>query len=304
MTPVIRRHLGSKQLRPCGPLYRGGTKRRYGHRMQHALFLPIFGELANPAVVAQLAAEAEETGWDGVFVWDHIAYSAPVSAIADPWITLSAVACATERLRLGPMVTPVPRRRPVKLAREAVTLDALSGGRFTLGVGIGDDGAREFSGTGDETERKIRGAMLDEALDVLTAAWSGTEVHHYGPHYVLDGLSILPRPIQLPHPPVWVAMRYGNRAPLRRAARHDGAFPIGVQSPDQLAEVVHEIEEVRRNLVPSPGADRAFDVAVTGKPGDDCRPYAAAGGTWWMVSFSPYDVGAAEVRAVLRDGPP
>lgn len=272
--------------------------------MHHALFLPIFGELADPGVVAQLAAEAEAAGWHGVFVWDHIAYSAPVSAIADPWITLAAVACATERLRLGPMVTPIPRRRPVKLAREVVTLDALSSGRFTLGVGIGDDGAREFSGTGDETQRKVRGAMLDEALDVLTVAWSGAEVHHSGPHYKLDGLSILPRPVQLPHPPVWVAMRYGNQAPLRRAARYDGVFPIGVGSPDQLAEVVHEIQQVRRSRAPSPGGDPAFDVAITGRPGDDWRPYAAAGATWWMVSFSPYDVSAAEVRAALRDGPP
>lgn len=281
--------------------------------MQHALFLPIFGELADPAVVADLAAEAEEAGWDGFFVWDHMAYSPPVTAIADPWITLTAVAGATSRLRLGPMVTPLPRRRPAKVAREVATLDSWSGGRVTLGVGIGDDGAREFSGTGEQVDPKIRGAMLDEALDVLTAAWSGAEVEHRGEHYVLDGLSLGPRPVQRPHPPIWVAMRYGNKAPLRRAARYDGVFPIGVDSPAKLREIVDAVQVLRSQqaagfpLGDGPSLDHSsqrFDVAVTnGHLGNDWRPYADAGATWWLVSFSPYDVSAAEVRSVLRDGP-
>ena len=83
--------------------------------MRHAVFVPIFGELADPLVVARLAADAEAAGWDGFFVWDHIAYR-QVDDVADPWVTLAAVACATETLRLGPMVTPLPRRRPLKVA--------------------------------------------------------------------------------------------------------------------------------------------------------------------------------------------
>ena len=103
--------------------------------MRSALWLPLFDGLADPVVVARLAAEAEEAGWHGVFVWDHLSWRAPVRQVADPWITLAAIAAATEHLRLGPMVTPLARRRPAKIARETATLDVLSGGRLTLGAG-------------------------------------------------------------------------------------------------------------------------------------------------------------------------
>jgi len=128
--------------------------------VQHALFLPLFDELAEPSVVATLSAQAEQAGWDGVFVWDHLAYREPVVDVADPWITLAAIACATSKVRIGPMVTPLPRRRPVKLAREITSLDRLSHGRVTLGVGIGGDGAGELSSTGEQLDAVVRGAML------------------------------------------------------------------------------------------------------------------------------------------------
>jgi hypothetical protein len=135
----------------------GGQRRRFAC-MEYALFLPIFDELADARGVAQLAAEAEQAGWDGVFVWDHVAYRAPVQAVADPWVVLAAVAMTTERVRIGPMVTPLARRRPVKLAREVATLDRLSGGRLVLGVGLGGDGSRELSATGEQTDDRVRAA--------------------------------------------------------------------------------------------------------------------------------------------------
>jgi alkanesulfonate monooxygenase SsuD/methylene tetrahydromethanopterin reductase-like flavin-dependent oxidoreductase (luciferase family) len=139
--------------------------------MRSALWVPLFDELADPLLVARLAAEAEELGWHGVFVWDHLAWRPPMRAVADPWITLAAAATATERVLLGPMVTPLPRRRPTKLARETASLDLLSGGRLVLGVGLGSDRfGREFSATGDEVDDRRRGAMLDEALAILDAA--------------------------------------------------------------------------------------------------------------------------------------
>lgn len=264
--------------------------------MRYALFVPPFDELADPRLVAGMAAEAEERGWDGFFVWDHITYRDPVRALADPWVTLSAVATATGSIRFGPMVTPLPRRRPVKVARETATLDLLSQGRLVLGVGIGGDRSREFSGTGEEVVDKVRGAMLDEALDVLKAAWSGEPVQHRGEHYVVDGIRFLPTPVQRPGPPVWVAMRYGNAAPLRRAARHEGVFPIELESPDQLATCVHDIVEQRGDL-------DGFDVMAEGFAGADPAPYEQAGATWWAVAF-PLEVTAAEVRGAMRDGPP
>ena len=267
--------------------------------MRHALFLPLFDELAEPAVVVRLAVQAEEAGWDAVFVWDHVSYRPPVVGAADPWIVLAAMACATETVRLGPMVTPVPRRRPIKLAREVATLDRLAGGRVTLGVGLGGDSSGELTATGEELSDKVRGQMLDEGLSVLQAAWSGEPLTHRGEHYTADGLTVLPTPIQRPGPPIWVAMRSGNPAPLRRAARFDGIFPIELTGPDQLAEIVTTVADLRTTA----GRTGVFDVAAGGPPGTDQSGYAEAGATWWMAGFSPFNLRADEVRGVLRDGP-
>lgn len=262
--------------------------------MKSALFLPIFDALSDPRVVARVAAEAEEAGWHGVFVWDHISYREPVRAIADPWVTLAAIASATSTVRLGPMVTPLPRRRPVVVARQVATLDQLSEGRLVLGVGTGGDGAGELTATGEQLDGRARGEMLDESLQVLRAAWTGTRVDHHGKHYVVDGIEILPTPVQPDGPPVWVAARFGNAKPLRRAAQHDGVFPIEVETAGQLAEVIADVQALR----PDPAAP--YDVAIGGR---DPGPFAAVGATWWCASFSPYDVTLDEVRGVLRDGP-
>ncbi|RZQ64983.1 LLM class flavin-dependent oxidoreductase [Amycolatopsis suaedae] len=265
--------------------------------MRAALWLPIFDELADPRVVTRLAVEAEEAGWHGFFVWDHLRWGTSELPVADPWITLAAVAGATSELRIGPMVTPLPRRRPAKVARETSTLDVLSGGRLTLGVGIGSDrfGA-EFSGTGEQLADRARGAMLDEFLDVLTTAWSGDEVHHRGEHYTVDGLRFLPRPVQRPGVPVWAAGFPGNLKPLRRAARLDGFFPVHLDGPGQLADVAGTIGELRTD--PGP-----YDLVVALAPGTDPRPYADAGATWWLTDISPAEVSVDRVRAILRDGP-
>ena len=167
--------------------------------------MPIFDALADPALVARLSAEAEKAGWDGIFLWDHVRWREPVLEVADAWITLAAIATATQAIRLGPMVTPLARRRPVKVARETATLDRLSGGRLTLGVGLGSDrSGNELSITGEELDDRRRAGMLDEALEILTAAWSGEPVYHRGEHYTVDGMRFLPRPVQRPGVPVWV----------------------------------------------------------------------------------------------------
>ena len=266
-------------------------------RPRSAIWLPLFDELADPAVVARLAAEAEAAGWDGFFVWDQVCWRAPVRQVADPWIALAAVATATERLRLGPMVTPLARRRPAKVARETATLDLLSGGRLTLGVGLGSDrfGA-ELSKTGEQLDDRRRGRMLDESLAILAAAWSGEPVHHRGEHYTVDDIAFLPRPVQRPGVPVWAAGFPGNLKPIRRAARLDGFFPANLTHPDQLAEIVATITDLRS------GVAGPYDIAV-GLPLDaDPAPYVAAGATWWLPEFDP-GVPLDTVRGVLRAGP-
>jgi alkanesulfonate monooxygenase SsuD/methylene tetrahydromethanopterin reductase-like flavin-dependent oxidoreductase (luciferase family) len=266
--------------------------------MRSALWLPLFDELADPLTVARVAAEAEEAGWHGVFVWDHIRWRAPVRQAGDPWITLAAIATATERVRLGPMVMPLPRRRPAKVARESATLDLLSRGRLTLGVGIGSDRfAQELSKTGEELDDRARGQMLDEALEILTTAWSGEPVHHHGDHYTVDDVEFLPRPVQRPGVPVWIAGFPGKVKPMRRAARCDGFFPVNLEHPDQLAEVVAAVTELRQ--------DRAapFDVVASLAVGVDPAPYAEAGATWWLPEVDPEAVTLDQVRGLVRDGP-
>lgn len=265
------------------------------------IFFPLFDELADPLAVARLAGAAEEAGWDGLFVWDHIRWVGP-TAVADPWITLAAVAMATSRLRFGPLVTPLARRRPAKVARESATLDVLSGGRLVLGVGLGSDRfAGEFSSTGEELDDRVRAAMLDESLDILRAAWSGDAVTHRGDHYVVDEVAFLPRPVQQPGVPIWVAGFPDNAKPRRRAGRYDGYFPVNLTSADQLASNVAELDEVR-SAVGTPGAP--FDVVVALAPDDDPAPYLAAGATWSLSSFEPDTATVDAVSAVIAAGPP
>lgn len=263
--------------------------------LRSALWLPLFDELAAPLVVRRLAAEAEEAGWDGCFVWDQLCRRAPVRQVADPWITPAAI--ATERIRLGPMVTVLPRRRPAKVARESATLDRLSAGRLTLGVGLGSDRfAGELSRTGEELDARRRGRMLDESLGVLAAAWSGEPVRHRGEHYTVDDITFLPRPVQRPGVPVWAAGFPGNAKPIRRAARLDGFFPADLDHPDRLAEVVGALTDLRQ------GRMAGYDIAVGLPLGVDPDPYARAGATWWLPELEP-GVRLDTVRGVLRDGP-
>jgi alkanesulfonate monooxygenase SsuD/methylene tetrahydromethanopterin reductase-like flavin-dependent oxidoreductase (luciferase family) len=260
------------------------------------LFLPPFEALADPLTIARLAAEAEESGWTGVFVWDHLRWCEPVSAIADPWISLAAAATATSRIRLGPMVTPLPRRRPAKVAKETASLDRLSGGRLTFGVGLGSDNyGNEYTKTGEEVDDRRRASMLDESLDIITRAWTGDEVVHRGEHYTVDGVRFLPKPVQQPRIPIWVAGLIGNKKPRRRAARFDGYFPVFLEHPDQAAEARAELRAL--------GTKDDFDFVVPLAPGTDPAPYLAAGATWWLVEFPWASTTVDLVRGVIRDGP-
>jgi alkanesulfonate monooxygenase SsuD/methylene tetrahydromethanopterin reductase-like flavin-dependent oxidoreductase (luciferase family) len=270
--------------------------------MRSGLFLPLFDPLADPAVVARLAAEAEVAGWDGFFVWDQIRWRQPVAAVGDTQVTLVAIAAATERIRLGPLVTPLARRRPVKVARETAALDLLSRGRLTLGVGLGADHfASEYSMTGEELDDRRRAQMLDEALQILTAAWSGEPVHHRGQHYTIDGMRFLPRPVQRPRVPVWVAGFPGKPKPMRRAVRYDGFFPVNLDSADELAEIVAELRALREGAGRTPA--EPYEVVAALEPGTDPAAYGEAGATWWLVAPEWERISVDQVRGVIRDGP-
>jgi alkanesulfonate monooxygenase SsuD/methylene tetrahydromethanopterin reductase-like flavin-dependent oxidoreductase (luciferase family) len=219
-------------------------------------------------------------------------------------VTLGAIAYATERLRLGALVTPMARRRPWKLAREIVTLDHLSAGRMVLGLGVGGDRLGEMEGFGEETDIRVRAEMLDEGLELLEELWTGEPVHHAGEHYQVQARPFLPRPVQRPRIPVWLGARWPNRRPIRRAARWDGVFPIAIE-PEQLAEMVAEIDTLR-------GAGAGpFDVCVGDVPGADPGPWERAGATWLLTELGPtyWPEGGGptpsvhELRAAVEAGP-
>jgi alkanesulfonate monooxygenase SsuD/methylene tetrahydromethanopterin reductase-like flavin-dependent oxidoreductase (luciferase family) len=257
--------------------------------------LPPFGELADPRVLSDLAVTAEGSGWDGFFLWDHIRRPPEDPAdVADPWICLSAVAAVTSTLRLGPMITPLARRRPQKVAREAATLDHLSQGRLVLGLGLGVDTDGELRRFGEETDPTRRADMLDEGLDVVCALWSGEEVSHRGNYYTVEAVRFLPRPVQQPRVPVWLAARPGPARPLRRAARFDGLFPIE-PSPDELARMAEVVVEARGDL-------RDFDIAVLDYEGVDLTGLERQGATWAMRRVLPGDR-LAEVSRLAAAGP-
>jgi alkanesulfonate monooxygenase SsuD/methylene tetrahydromethanopterin reductase-like flavin-dependent oxidoreductase (luciferase family) len=282
--------------------------------MRYAVNVPNFEDYSDVRTVAALAADAEAAGWDGFFVWDHLTFvKAWRLRIADPWVLLTAVALATERLRLGPMVTPLPRRRPWKLARETVTLDRLSGGRLILGVGLGEPPEDEYGSFGEPTDPAVRAAMLDEGLQVLTGLWSGQTVSFQGRHYQVDRVAFRPTPVQRPRIPIWVAGARPRPGPLRRAARFDGSCPLKVDAQGELA--VLEPDELRELLAvvhrhrEDPAAP--FDVLLGGTTPPDpaaaqamLEPLAEAGMTWWQETVDPRQTDLATFRRRVRQGPP
>jgi alkanesulfonate monooxygenase SsuD/methylene tetrahydromethanopterin reductase-like flavin-dependent oxidoreductase (luciferase family) len=272
--------------------------------MRFAIDTPNFGDYSDPRLLAELAQKAETAGWDGFFLWDHIGarWAFP---IGDPWVALAAMAMTTERIKLGTLVTPLPRRRPWKLARESVTLDHLSNGRFILGVGIGSDIEKEYSCFGEAGDDRLHGAMLDEGLDVLVGLWSSEPFSYSGEYYDIEQAHFLPPPVQSPRIPIWVADVWPHKRPLHRAAAWDGVVPFAADralTADEIRNIVSYIK--RRRISPEP-----FDVAFgfpdidTNLTAECLQAYAQAGVTWWL-ECSSWNHSLTEVQERIRRGPP
>lgn len=261
-------------------------------------------------MLATLAREAEDAGWDGFFIWDHINVNWP-APVADPWIALAAIACATSRIKLGAMVTPIFRRNPWKLARETVTLDHLSGGRLIFGYGLGEDMFGEISSFAGELNARARAAMLEEGLAILTGLWSGEKFSFSGKYYNVSDVQFLPAPLQKPRIPIWGAGTWPRKGPMRRAARFDGVMPMSGDiekplTPGQVSEIALFFREHRTS-----GA-QAFEIISDGEtPADDraraaetVAAYEAAGATWWIESTLPWKQSLESFRARIAAGPP
>jgi alkanesulfonate monooxygenase SsuD/methylene tetrahydromethanopterin reductase-like flavin-dependent oxidoreductase (luciferase family) len=264
--------------------------------MQFGISLPPFGDFADPRFLMDAARRAEAAGWDGFFLWDHMFFDPSFHPNIDPWVGLAAVATATTRMRIGTLITPIARRRPWKLARETVSVDRLSNGRLTLGVGLGEPPQWDFGFFHEETDAKLRARKLDEGLDILTGLWRGEPFRYQGEQFQLEKVTFKPTPIQQPRIPIWVGGFWKNLPPMRRAARWDGYYPIkeaGGMQPDDWREALAYIRQHRTS-------DAPFDlVGHTELPADPdeararLREHAEAGVTWWMQPVNPWDMGAS-----------
>jgi len=285
--------------------------------MRYMVEVPNIGEFAAPEVFADVARRTEEAGWDGLLVWDHVAGEKGLNwEIADPWILLTAAALATRRIRLGTAITPVARRRPSKLAREVTTLDRLTGGRMILGAGLGTPVAGEYGSFGDTTDTRVLAERLDESLHALDLLWSGKPVTYRGNQVTIDDVHFLPAPLQRPRVPVWVGGMWPNKAPMRRAARWDGAIPamkdFAAGRPPGVSEVRDLMLFLRACRAENGLADKPFDIALgglspAGPAGPDLAgPLSDLGVTWWVerVLWGD-DMGRAEpVIRRIEHGPP
>jgi alkanesulfonate monooxygenase SsuD/methylene tetrahydromethanopterin reductase-like flavin-dependent oxidoreductase (luciferase family) len=265
--------------------------------MKYGVYLPNFGPYGDVHVLANLAQDAELAGWDGFFIWDHIAGWGFALDMADATVALTAIALRTRTIRFGALVTPLPRRRPHKVAREMASLDQLSHGRLIFGAGIGG-GQDEWDHLGEETDLRKRGAMLDEALEVITSLWSGEVINFQGKYYRVQDTAFVPRPVQQPRIPVWIAARWPHKAPIRRAMSWDGLFPLfESEGEHELAEINQCMAYVRQLRE---GIDTPFDLVYAGCPTTPAEnldlalatvsQYQALGFTWWLENINPYAI--------------
>jgi hypothetical protein len=256
--------------------------------MKFSVTVGAVGDGRDPRGLAELARAVEDSGWDALFLEDYLVYQGDASRPTyDPWICLAAMAVATERIRIGTTVTPLPRRRPWKVAAEAVALDHLSGGRMVLGVGIGDPGDPFMEGKSP----RVLAEMLDEGLELIDRLWSGELVTFTGKHYRLEGVQLTARPVQEPRIPVWVGGNMLVPAVRRRILRWDGscAYKGSTDAPQRITP----------DDVLSLSADGAREVKVSG---GEPEAFAEAGASWWGQWIAP--MGVEETLAIVRHGPP
>lgn len=268
--------------------------------LQRGIAVPCFAE--DPMELAGLGIEAERAGFDGFFLWDHIVFSNTGDGppIVDPWLVLAVVAAGTTRIKLGTMITPVPRRRPWQLAKETTTLDRLSDGRLILGVGIGSPAYGDFGIFHEPDGERDRAELLDEGLDVLAGLWTGERFSYQGKHFTLDPVRFTPPPVQRPRPRVWVGGVLPAPGPIARAARWDGMVPIRFAGGSLIRPSAADIADVGARIAAARGtaargsAATAFDLVVWAEVAlepaavpEIAVPYQASGATWWIETAKP-----------------
>ncbi|MFX1326121.1 MAG: LLM class flavin-dependent oxidoreductase [Promethearchaeota archaeon] len=278
--------------------------------MKFAIYTPNFGNGVNPLDLAEFALEAEKAGWDGFFLWDHLVFMEGLNVpVLDPWVALSAIAMKTKKIKLGPLITPIARRRPWKLAREVLSLDYLSNGRLILGVGLGAP-EYDFVTFGEDYDNIIRAKKLDEGLTVLLGLLSGEEYSYEGEYYKIRNVKFFPSPVN-DRIPIWIAGMWPNKKPLQRAAHYDGVFPISSSWSEQISS--NDVKQIIEYISLYRKRKNDFDVIITGETPSNradatriIEPFEKEGVTWWCESINLFRFKNSEEKMLerIRQGPP
>lgn len=239
--------------------------------MKYGIVLPVWQLSLKDAET--LALKAEELGLDGVFTPDHILAPAATrqhygATWPDPFSLLAYLAGRTRRIQLGASVIVLPYRNPLVTAKAAATVDQVAGGRFILGVGVGWD-EEEFRYLGLPFQQ--RGKMSDEYIRIIKTAWSSDTPSFEGHYLTFANAGFAPRPVQQPHPPIWVAGSPGalSRPSIRRAASLcDAWHPLGLSLEDLekgIAEVRAEAARLGRRDGPRFAPRNALSLTSSAK---------------------------------------
>lgn len=275
----------------------------------YGLYVPNFGRAAHPSVLAKLAVEAEKSGWDGFFLWDHLVeWNKPIP-VYETFTSLSAIAVGTSRIRIGTTISPLPKYKPWIIARKTVALDHLSNGRLTLGVGLGAIESTDYGRFGEAPENHVLAEKLDESLKIITGLWTGKRFKHRGKHFSIKETIFRPSPLQRPRIPIWVAGFWPHKAPFKRAVRWDGVVPL--RMPGRLA-ATEDIKKIASYVQDHRPSKPDFDIVTIGwtmgvnrvRDREKVLKYQEAGTTWWLESMWTKRERPEEMKARIRKGPP
>ena len=280
---------------------------------KYGLNITNFGTYSDIEILMDLSRDAENAGWDGIFLWDHMIFSTRLKnnnqiniPFVDPWIALAAISTITKSVKIGTYITPLPRRRPWKLSREIVSLDHLSKGRFILGIGLGSPDF-EYEGFGEEKNIIIRAKKCDEGLKIIRGLCSGIPFKFNGTYYNIKEVIFKPEPYD-GMIPIWIGGRWPNKKPFERASKYDGVCPISatnkVLTPFDIEEIVNYITKLKKNT-------KNFDIVLAGETSQDkneakqfLSPYIDSGMTWWLETIHDWRGSLEEMKKVILRGPP
>lgn len=277
-------------------------------RVKFGLYVPNFGKSSDPQNLIDMAVQAEKSGWEGFFLWDHLVEWDRRLPLSDSLTTLAGIATRTRKIRIGTTLSPIPRYKPWAVARQITTLDHLSNGRMILSVGLGAVESCDYARFGEDPDNRVLAEKLDESLKIMTGLWSGKKFDFKGRHYKVKPTVFLPTPKQRPRIPIWVGGFWPRKGPFMRAAKWDGVLPLRVPEklpqPDDLRGIVQFIEKRRKD-------HGRFDVATIGwttgnriRDQEKIERYAKAGTTWWLESLYTKRDSPEGMRSRIRQGPP